>query len=94
MWDAPSHPEYLIGCLVAFIMGRNGPKLLWICKKYCHFTAHLWHSGSLLTHSFGPWVPVHDFWYQPDILYHPYVPLDPLGVLKNPTKMALNLHKN
>ena len=29
-------------------------KLLWICKKYCHFTAHLWHSGSLLTHSFGP----------------------------------------
>ena len=29
-------------------------KLLWICKKYCHFTAYLWHSGSLLTHSFGP----------------------------------------
>ena len=54
MWDAPSHPEYLIGCLVAFIMGRNGPKITLDLQKYCHFTAHLWHSGSLLTHSFGP----------------------------------------
>ena len=72
-------------------------KLLWIGKKYCHFTAHLWHFGSILTIILvltGPWVPVYDFWYQPDILYHPYVPLDPLGVLKNPTKMALNLRKN
>ena len=29
-------------------------KLLWIFKKYCYFTAYLWYSGSLLTHSFGP----------------------------------------
>jgi len=54
MWDAPSHPKYLIGCLVALIMGRNGPKITLDLQKilpfYCTFMAF----GSLLTHSFGP----------------------------------------
>ena len=43
MWDAPSHPEYLIDCLVAFIMGRNDPKITLDMQKilpfYCIFMA-------------------------------------------------------
>ena len=72
-----------------------------MAKNYFGFaknTAILLHIYGILAHFYpillalnGPWVPVHDFWYQPHILYHPYVPLDPLGMLKNPYKNGLKL---
>ena len=91
-WDAPSHPEYLKGCLVAFKMAWNGPKMTFDFQKntaiYCIFMGFWLIFDPFFWPQMVPGYLFMIFWYPHDISYHPTMPLVPSRMFKTPTKMT------